>query len=288
MAEKKWTAVVKSTDNPFRLNIKEHWKYRDLIWLFVKRDFKTKYKQTILGPLWFIIQPLANTIIYNVIFGGIAGLAQEGVPSFLFYMLGNLTWSFFTGCFGAGQGALVGQAGLFSKVYFPRLVPTISTLITNFFNFLIQFGLYLIFALYFFLFGDPAETFQITWVAVLLPLIFLEMSLLGMGCGLIIASLTTKYRDLNMFVGFAMSAWMYLTPVVYTMEKMADNLSSKLAQILMYNPMTPIVELMRYGWLGCGSTPFFEWAISWVVTLVICFFGIVVFNKTQKNFLDTI
>lgn len=281
--DKKWTAVIKAKDNPFRLNIKEHWKYRDLIWLFVKRDFKTRYKQTVLGPLWFVIQPLLNTIVYTVVFGSIAGLAENGVPSFLFYMIGTLTWGYFSASFGAGQAALVGNAGLFSKVYFPRLVPTVSTLITNFLNFLIQFVMYLGFVLYFF-FVPQYGSFQISTVATLTPLFLIQMSLLGMGCGLIVASVTTKYRDLSILVGFGLSAWMYITPVIYA----SSTLGPTAYKVLMCNPVAPIVELMRYGWLGCGTTPWLYWGISWITTIFFCFFGIVAFNKTQKNFLDTV
>lgn len=287
MTDKKWTAVIKAKDNPFKLNIKEHWRYRDLIWLFVKRNFKTRYKQTILGPLWFIIQPLFSTLIYTVVFGNIAGLAEEGVPSFLFYMIGNLSWGYFSSSFSAGQAALAGQAGLFSKVYFPRLVPTVSTIITNFFNFLINFAMFLAFVLYFFLVPDYG-TFQITTVALLTPVFLIQMSLLGMGCGLIVASLTTKYRDLTILVGFGLSAWMYLTPVIYSTTTLASNISPKLYTVIMCNPVAPIVELMRNGWLGCGTTPWLFWGISWITTIFFCFFGIVVFNKTQKNFLDTV
>lgn len=285
--DKKWTAVIKAKDNPFRLNIKEHWKYRDLIWLFVQRNFKTRYKQTILGPLWFIIQPLFSTIIYTVVFGSIAGLAEAGVPSFLFYMIGNLTWGYFSSSFGAGQAALAGNAGLFSKVYFPRLVPTISTIITNFFNFLINFVMYLGFTVYFF-FAPQYGTFEISTVAALTPVLLLQMSLLGMGCGLIVSSLTIKYRDLSILVGFGLSAWMYITPVIYSTTTLINNMSPMFYNIIMFNPVSPIVELMRYGWLGCGTTPWLYWGISWITTAFFCFFGIVAFNKTQKNFLDTV
>lgn len=279
--DKKWTAVIKAKDNPFRLNIKEHWKYRDLIWLFVQRDFKTKYKQTVLGPLWFLIAPLFTTVIYTIIFGNIAGLAESGVPSLLFYMVGNLTWNYFSASFGAGQASLAGNAGLFSKVYFPRLVPTISSLISNTINFAIQFFMFIGFGAYFAI----AEGFlQVNWVAALTPVFLIQMALLGMGCGLIISSFTVKYRDLLVLVGFGLSAWMYITPVIYS----SSTLGPTAYNVIMCNPVAPIVELMRYGWLGCGTTPWLYLGISWATTLIICFFGIVAFNKTQKNFLDTV
>ncbi|MDY6367791.1 MAG: ABC transporter permease [Clostridia bacterium] len=281
MAEKKWTAVIKAKDNPFKLNIKEHWKYRDLIWLFVQRDFKTRYKQTVLGPLWFVIAPLFNTVIYTVIFGNIAGLAEAGVPTLLFYMIGNLTWTFFTGSFNAGQTSLAGNAALFSKVYFPRLVPTISSIISNGINFAIQFIMFLGFFAYFAIF----EGFiGINWIAALTPLFLIQLSLLGMGVGLIVSSFTVKYRDLLVLVSFALSAWMYITPVIYA----SSTLGPTAYKVFMCNPVSPVVELMRYGWLGCGTTPWLFFGISWAVTLIICFFGIVAFNKTQKNFLDTV
>ena len=197
--EKQWTAVITPKRKLLDLNLKEVWRYRDLIALNVSRDFKTRYKQTVLGPLWFIIQPLMSSVVHTLVFGTIAGLSTDGVPQFLFYLIGSIYWGIFSSCLSATSNTFVGNAGIFSKVYFPRLVTPISTAITQIGNFLIQFAIYLIVALVFFLTGG---VFKITWVALLTPIIVTQMALLGLGFGIIISSLTTKYRDLQMLVSF--------------------------------------------------------------------------------------
>ena len=281
-----WTAVITSKTRRFSLNLKEVWKYRDLIWLTVRRDFKTRYKQTILGPLWFIIQPLLSTFIYNFVFGSIAGLAPGGVPSFLFFMLGNITWTFFASSLTMTSATFTGNAALFGKVYFPRLTMPISTMITRFIDFIIQFLMYLLFALYFFL---TSKNFEITWVAVLTPVLLLQAGILGLGFGIIISSVTTKYRDLQVLVGFGVSLWMYLTPVVYSLSSLPFG-GSTAETIIMCNPVTPIILLMRYGWLGCEYNPniWMYWGISVGVTMIVLILGIMIFNRIEKNFLDTV
>ena len=279
--EKKWTAVIEPKNKLLVLNLKEVWKYKDLIWLFVLRDLKTRYKQTVLGPLWFVIQPLFTTVVQTFVFGNIAGLPTDGVPQFLFYMAGNVPWLYFSTCLTSTSNTFVGNAGVFGKVYFPRLTSPISIAITSVLNFLIQFVMFLGFEAYFFFRGS---SIKVTWVAALTPAFIVEMALLGMGFGIIISSLTTKYRDLQVLVSFGVSLWMYATPIIYA----ASDLPTKWYNLIMLNPMSPIVELMRYSWLGSGTTPWLFWTTSWATTLVVLFFGIILFNKVEKTFMDTV
>lgn len=279
---KQWTAVITPKRKLLDLNLKEVWRYRDLIALNVSRDFKTRYKQTVLGPLWFIIQPLLSSVVHTLVFGTIAGLSTDGVPQFLFYLIGSIYWGVFAGCLTATSNTFVGNAAIFGKVYFPRLVTPISTSVTQMGNFIIQFALYLIISLVVFLSGG---LFKVTWVAALTPIIVIQMALLGLGLGIIISSLTTKYRDLQVLVGFGVSLFMYITPVVYSANSVG---TGKLYTALMLNPISPIIELSRYGWLGAGSTPWGYWGISWIVTAIVVFVGIVIFNKIEKNFMDTV
>lgn len=279
--EKKWTTVIEPQNRLLDLKLKEVWKYRDLISLFVQRDFKTRYKQTILGPLWFIIQPLFTTVIYTFVFGNLAGLSTDGLPQFLFYMAGNVPWLYFSTCLTSTSNTFTGNAGVFGKVYFPRLTTPIATVITSMLNFFVQFAMFMIFEVYFLVKG---ASIQVTWVAALTPLLVIQMALLGMGFGIIISSLTTKYRDLQVLVSFGVSLWMYATPVVYA----ASSLPPKVYSILMLNPVAPIVELMRYGWLGAGEVSYLYWGISWITTTLVVFIGIVVFNKVEKTFMDTV
>ena len=279
--EKKWTTVIEPQKKLFDLNLKEVWQYKDLIWLFVKRDFTTKFKQTILGPLWYIIQPLFTTIVQTFVFGNIAKLPTDGVPQFLFYMAGNVPWAYFSSCLQSTSNTFVGNAGVFGKVYFPRLTTPIATVISSLFNFIVQFVMFLGFTLYFFLTG---ANIHITWVAALTPLFIAQMAILGMGFGIIISSLTTKYRDLQVLVGFGISLWMYATPVIYS----GSTLSPKLYSLMMLNPMAPIIELLRYGWLGSGTLPLLYWGISLITTFIVLFIGIIIFNKVEKTFMDTV
>lgn len=283
MMEKQWTAVIKPKKKLLDLNLKETFKYRDLIWLFVTRDIKTRYKQTILGPLWFVIQPLMASVIHTLVFGNIAGLSTDGVPQFLFYLAGSITWALFSGALTATSNTFVGNAHVFGKVYFPRLTTPIATSLTQIFNFLIQFAIFGVTAIVFAFLPDQPG-FKVTWVAALTPLLLIQLSALGLGIGIIISSLTTKYRDLQVLVGFGVSLLMYLTPVVYS----ANTVGGKLYVALMLNPVTPAIELFRYGWLGAGSTPWMYWGISWITTLVVLFIGIILFNKIEKNFMDTV
>ena len=278
---KQWTAVIKSKNKLFDLQLKEVFNYKDLIMLSVQRNLKTKYKQTILGPLWFIIQPLFTTIMHTFVFGNIAGLPTDGIPQFLFYMAGNVPWAYFALCFTGTSNTFVDNAAVFGKVYFPRLTTPISTVITGMLNFLIQFIMFLGFIAYFIAKGSDIH---ITYTALLTPVLILQMAILGMGFGIIVSSLTTKYRDLQVFVSFSVTLWMYVTPVIYA----SSTLSPKLYNLIMLNPMAPIIELMRYGWLGAGTKPLFYWGISWITTIVVLLLGIIMFNRVEKTFMDTV
>ena len=279
--EKKWTTIIEPKKRSLDLNLREVWDYKDLIFLFVKRDFATKYKQTILGPLWFIIQPLFVTIVQTIVFGNMAKLSTDGLPEFLFYMAGNIVWIYFSSCLTTTSNTFVGNAGIFGKIYFPRLTTPIASVISSLLNFGIQFVMFLGFFLYFFLTGSDI---RITWVAALTPLIILEMAILGMGCGIIISSLTTKYRDLQVLVTFGIQLWMYFSPVIIA----SSSLSKAGYTALMCNPVSPCIELMRYGWLGSGTTPFLFWGISWIVSIIVLIIGILIFNNVEKTFMDTV
>lgn len=263
------------------MRLKEVWDYRDLILLFIKRDFSTRYKQTILGPLWFIIQPLFVTIVQTIVFGNMAKLPTDGVPQFLFYMAGNIIWIYFSTCLLNTSNTFTGNAGIFGKIYFPRLTTPIATVTSALMNFAIQFVMFLGFLIYFMITG---ANIQITWVAALMPLMVLEMAILGMGCGIIISSLTTKYRDLQVMVSFGIQLWMYLSPVIIA----SSSLTEKGYAALMCNPVSPVIELMRYGWLGSGTAPLGYWGISWIVSLAVLFIGIIIFNNVEKTFMDTV
>ncbi len=278
---KQWTTVIVPKQKLLELNLKEVWKYRDLIGLFVQRNLKARYKQTILGPLWYIIQPLFTTIVQTFVFGWIAGLPTDGLPQFLFYMAGNVPWAYFAACLVGTSNTFLDNAPVFGKVYFPRLTMPIATAVTAIVNFGIQFLMFLGFTLFFMIRGMDVH---ITWIAALTPLLILQLALLGVGFGIIISSLTTKYRDLHVLVEFGVSLWMYATPIIYS----ASTLPPEWSSIILLNPVAPIIELLRYGWLGAGTTPFFHWGISWATTFVVLFLGVVIFNRVEKTFMDTV
>lgn len=265
----------------FNLNFKELWQYRDLVFLFVKRNITTSYKQTILGPLWIIINPLLSTTVFTVIFGVIAGISTDGMPQFLFYMSGNVLWGFFSSCLNRGAGTFLGNARIFGKVYFPRLAIPVSDIIYNFINYFIQTLLFIGLLVYFAI-TNPAV--QPNMYLCLVPVMVIQTGLFGMGVGMIISSITTKYRDLNILVSFGMSLWMYITPVVYPVSRIPDRLRT----LFLLNPMAPIVENYRHAFLGSGSFEMVYWLISLAVTALVLLFGIVVFNKVEKNFIDTV
>ncbi len=273
--------VIEAKRGLFTFNLKELWKYRDLTLLFVKRDLKNTYKQTVLGPLWIAINPLLSTSVFTIIFGVIAGISTEGIPQFLFYMSGNILWTFFSNCLNKGAGTFLSNARVFGKVYFPRMSVPVSGIIFHLISFMIQWALFVILMLIYLFTGAPVRP---NLYIALTPVLVLQSGLLGMGIGLIISSITTKYRDLNILVSFGVSLLMYITPVVYPISQVPE--SFRWAMLI--NPVAPIVEGYRYAFLGCGSFHWIPWFISLGVTALIVFFGVVVFNKVERTFIDTV
>jgi len=279
--KEQWTSVIEPNSGWFDVNLQEIWRYRDLIKMFVKRDFIAFYKQTILGPLWFLIQPLFTTIVFTIVFGQIAKLPTGGVPPILFYLSGIVVWSYFASCVTKTADTFVANAGIFGKVYFPRMVMPISIVITNILSFGIQLFLFLTILIIFWVRGlDVNPTI---WILAI-PILLLQMACLGLGCGIIVSSLTTKYRDLSLLVGFGVQLWMYATPVVYP----SSMVTGPLSWLLIMNPMTAIVELFRYGFLGGQLIPLWYWGVSLGMTFFLLFTGVVLFNKVEKNFMDTV
>ena len=270
----------------YDLKFKEVWTYRDLVLLLVKRDFIAKYKQTILGPAWAVIQPLLTTVVFTFIFGAVAGLADSGsVPTFLFYMCGNISWQFFAGCLSKTGRTFVDNRNIMEKVYFPRLAMPVSTCFSQLVAFAIQAAMFVMFVVvYMFI---PRFHIQITKFIVLIPFLILQMMMLGLGCGSIICALTTKYRDLQMLIDFGLQLWMYATPVAYSMKMFSG---TSLYRLVNYNPMTPIINAMRYACLGpdCGQFDLKYYVVSVVITLLVLFLGVVLFNRAEKNFTDTV
>ena len=281
MQQENWTTIIKPKTGWFDINLKELIQYKDLIVMFVKRDFKTMYKQTILGPLWIIINPLLTTLMFTVVFGNIANISTDGMPQIVFYMLGTTVWTYFSSCLTKTSSTFTGNAAIFGKVYFPRLVPPISTVISGLINFGVQFLMFLGFMAYFMIKGSPIE--PNLWILIT-PLLLVQLAALALGFGIIISSMTTKYRDLAVLVGFGVQLWMYATPVVYP----ASQIGGKLKTLMMLNPVSPIVESFRYAFLGSGSIPWNYLGISVVTTLVVLFAGVVLFSRVEKTFMDTV
>lgn len=280
--QEEWTTVIKPKTGWFDINLKEIWYYRDLIYMFLKRNFTSSYKQTILGPLWFLITPLMTSSMFTVVFGQIAQISTDGVPQFLFYMAGNTAWSYFSTCLTSTSATFTGNAGLFGKVYFPRLVSPITTVIYALLSFFIQLVLMLI-LMAFFVFVRGEAIRPNMWL-LLVPLMVVQMAMLGLGVGIIISSLTTKYRDLSILVGFGVSLWMYATPIVYPMSQVPEFLQG----IIKLNPMAPIVNNFRYAFLGSGTPEIGSWLLSMAVTAVFLFFGVILFSRVEKTFMDTV
>ncbi len=276
-----WTLVVKPEVSWFDIRLSELWRYRDLIMLFVRRDFVSVYKQTILGPLWFLIQPVLTTITFTIIFGNIAKIPTDGVPPMLFYLSGLVGWNYFADCLNKTSNTFIGNAQLFGKVYFPRLAVPISIVISSLVTYFIQLLLFLAFYFYFVLKGT---TLHINQSVLLLPLLVLFMACLALGSGIIISSMTTKYRDLRFLVTFGVQLLMYATPVIYPLSL----LSPKMQFILALNPMTSLIETFRYAFMGTGNLNFSHLAYSGIVSVAILFIGIVYFNKVEKSFMDNV
>lgn len=276
-----WKKVIEPKSRLLDLKLKEVFRYKDLIFMFVKRNFKSQYKQTILGPLWFIINPLITSLLFTVVFGGIAGISTDGVPQLLFYMAGNTAWQYFASCLTQTSHTFTANAGVFGKVYFPRLTMPISTVIFAAISFLIQFTMLICFLIYFYFTGENVNP---NINILLIPVMIIHMAAMGLGFGIIISSLTTKYRDLAILVTFGVQLWMYITPIVYPISTLSDKMKS----IIMLNPMAPVVCNFKYALLGSGQMEWGYWAISAVVTIIVLFVGIVIFNRVEKTFMDTV
>lgn len=288
--DEKWDIVIKPKDKLFSVDFKELWAYRDLCSLFVKRNIITRYKQTILGPAWFVIQPAMTVIMYMVVFGGIAGIPTDGVPRPLFYLAGTAMWNYFSGCLTSTSNTFVSNASIFGKVYFPRLVMPFSSVISNLLTLAIQFGFFVIVYAVYAIF-DPNCTAHLTWYALLLPLLIFMMAGLALGFGTIFSSLTTKYRDLQVLLSFLVSLWMYATPIVYPLSQTGSKffMGVPVHTFMCLNPVTPVIETFKYGFLGCGEFVGWRWLIySFVFMSLLLGAGIVVFNKVQKSFMDTV
>lgn len=266
----------------FDLKLKEVWQYRDLIWLFTRRNFVLTYKQTVLGPAWIFINPIFTSLIYNFVFGTVAGMDTDGIPSMLFYLTGNALWTLFATCLTRNSTTFTANAGVFGKVYFPRLTTPLSNVLSAIIQFGIQMLITVALLIYYVAVGAVHPNWWAMWTV---PLVLVELGLMGMGFGLVISSLTTKYRDLTVLVGFGVSLWMYATPVVYPLSQLGEG---TLKQVLMCNPVTPCMELFRYALLGKGTVEPLFMAISVVFTVIVLLFGIMIFNKVERTFMDTV
>lgn len=273
--------VINPKTKFFSFDFSELLKYRDLVWLFVKKNYSTRYKQTILGSAWLLITPLLSIICYSIIFGTVAGLSTDGLPKLVFYLSGNIIWTFFSKCVNDNSNLFAGNAYLFGKVYFPRLTLPVSNVITAFFDFCIQFMLLSLLMVYYSFHG---WSFRFNLALIYFPLIMLQLGLLGLGTGLIITSVTTKYRDLSILVHFIMQIWMYGSPVVYSLNIVPE----RFMRLYMLNPVTSSLILFKQGLFGTYQLDFKNWGISWLVTLVISLLGIFSYNKTEKTFIDRI
>ena len=280
-AAKEWDLVIEPQSSLFELHLKDVWRYRDLLWLLVKRDFVSFYKQTILGPLWFFIQPLFTTIIFTFVFGNLAGLSTDGLPQPLFYMAGITSWNYFADCLSKTSTVFRDNAQIFGKVYFPRLIMPLSIVVSN----LVRFGVQML--LFFMMIGYYAfsgAAFHSNSFVLLFPILVLLMALLGLGLGLIITALTTKYRDLAFLITFGVQLMMYATTVIYPLSAAPANYK----WLVELNPMTGIIEAFRYGFLGQGVLTWQSLGYSVIVTLVSLVLGVIIFNKTEKTFVDTV
>ncbi|MBT3879455.1 MAG: ABC transporter permease [Candidatus Scalindua sp.] len=277
----KWDFIIKPKSGWSNIDFCEIFRYRDLILMFVKRDFVTFYKQTILGPLWYIIQPLVNSVIFTIIFSRVAEIPTDGMPPFLFYMAGTVTWGYFAACLTQTSNTFVTNREIFGKVYFPRMTIPISIVITGLFQFMIQFVIFIGFLLYFWYRGTQVVP---TIMILTLPLILLQMAVLGLGMGMLISSLVTKYRDLTFAMTFAVQIWMYLTPVVYPLTQVPEHYRNLYA----LNPMVSVVETFRGAFLGVSSIEPSQILISVLVTVGVFFVGVVLFRRIEKTFMDTV
>ena len=285
MNENRPVTVIRPHSGWLDLHLGELAHYKDLIFLFVKRNFVSLYKQTILGPAWAVIQPLLTTVVFSLVFGNMAGLAADGVPSFIFYLTANVLWHYFSSCLTTTSDTFIANSNILGKVYFPRLVMPISTVLSKLIDFAIQYSFMVIFVIYF----AVTKQIQPNWYVLMTPVLLLQLAMLSLGVGVIISAATTKYRDLRMLVSFGVQLWMYGTPVAYDMFSIgAFAPGGKYYWLIMSNPVTPIVNIFRYGYLGIGQIDWFYYGISWIVTIVVLFLGVVLFSRVEKTFMDTV
>lgn len=280
--QEEWTLVIRPAGSWWDLQLAEVWRYRDLLWMFVRRDFVAVYKQTVLGPIWFFIQPLLTTLVFTIIFSGVAGMSTNGLPPLLFYLAGTIPWNYFSTCLTKTSTTFVSNAAIFGKVYFPRLIVPLSIVVSNLIQFAIQF---LLFAAVFLWYFATTDLLQPNWagIAMLTPALLLLMAALGLGTGIIVSSLTTKYRDMTFLVAFGIQLAMYATPVIYPMSSIPE----RYRFLIRLNPMTAPIESFRSAFLG-GQIPWAELGISSLTTVFLLLAGVVLFNRVERTFMDTV
>lgn len=280
--KQQWDLTITPKDRLLALDWKELWRYRDMFALFVERNFRTAYKQTILGPLWFIITPVLSVIVYVAVFGGIANIPTDGIPPMLFYLLGISVWGYFASCLSATSNSFVTNAGIFGKVYFPRIIMPLVAVTTNLLSFAIQLAIFAAFYIYYVATGTQLT---IHWQLVLFPLLILLLALMSVGFGMIFSSVTTKYRDLQIMLAKIISLWVYVTPVIYPLSMVTNE---KLHLAMSLNPVTPVMEAIKYSLLGAGQFSWLWLGYSALFTLILLIIGLMLFNKVQKSFMDTV
>ncbi len=279
---KYWDLKITPKDHLLAFNWSELWRYRDLYVLFVQRTFRTAYKQTILGPLWFAITPVLSVIVYVAIFGGIAKIPTDGVPPVLFYLLGISVWGYFASCLNSTSNSFVSNADIFGKVYFPRIIMPLVAVTTNLLTFSIQLAIFAVFYVYYVATGTDL---QIHWQLALFPVLVLILALMAVGFGMIFSSMTTKYRDLQVMLGKVVSLWVYVTPVIYPLSMVTNE---KLHLAMSLNPVTPVMEAIKYSLLGQGQFSWLWLGYSVLMTIILLTIGLMMFNKVQKSFMDTV
>jgi lipopolysaccharide transport system permease protein len=279
--EESWDLIVEPRRSLLDVRLKEIWDYRDLLYMFVKRDIVTVYKQTILGPIWFFIQPIMTMLVYVVVFGNIANISTDGIPKPLFYLAGIIIWNYFSESFNKTSTTFSTNAGIFGKVYFPRLIVPLSLVVSGFLKFLIQFGLFLVVLFYFLLTRDDIH--PNLWILGT-PYLLLLMAALGLGLGIIFSSLTTKYRDLTFLIQFGIQLAMYATPIIYPMSELSDRIRS----VLWWNPIAHLVEVFKFAFLGAGEVSLSGLMYSSVFAITVLALGVIVFNRTEQSFMDTV